>query len=841
MRGLSVDLPGAQMSSSQPPPSLPRPGPPVPGHSGNCAELRRLLLTLQDELRQDNAFLSQLRNSHGSPEEIAQWQETVSLKSGEVQSTRDDMEAAGCFETPPHPPPPVVFTEMGPATIVDEDGKVVGNGAVVDLAVLPGSGGVLFAASAGGGVWRASGAASAAPAWETRTDALPSTAMGAVAIAAGDPSGRTVLAGTGSFSSWGPTGPAVGLYKSTDGGDTWRLTAAALQGRLVRTILPLAPPHGAVVLVAARTGTASGGIFRSTDGGETFGPARAATLRGQLPAGDGYALIEDPAAPGRVYCAVGGSRAGIFRSDDAGRDWKRVCVGISATDLAGPAWIRLAVGRPVPKFGGSILYAGIVGSSGQLSGLYTAITGRDSWAPITLPPGGGAAMHPNKMGSTKFAIAAHPHAPWLYVAGETGGLWRADVSDPAAAQWTPLTAASTPATANVPADAPHSDCQVLVFDAGRNLLMATDGGIYRVTGPDQAAPTWQHIGETMHVNEPLSVSYDTLTSVAMNGSADNGVEYQPSPGMLRWQKLDWGDGGGSDIDNSAADYSLRYYITFSGGITTSTFSVHRVKFDNANTQIEAGELMLAAPATPGMALTGIAPVDQTQNALFAVNAVAADRLLLAGNNVYETTDGGATVTTLLTRPAGLAGSARLACGGRQDDADQPGVAYCAIGNRIWRRKPGEPGLSEPGGYAGGPVLDIGVDVHDWRLAVMIEGSRVWRTPDAGDTWTECTGNLPGLAADPLGAVNLHNVVIIRAAPTSLREVILVGAYTGLYRTVTAAAGSAAVWEPVGNLPNAVVQSMRYRPSRAGHVGGDVLVVGLQGRGTWLLTDASLHV
>ena len=132
-------------------------------------------------------------------------------------------------------------------------------------------------------------------------------------------------------------------------------------------------------------------------------------------------------------------------------------------------------------------------------------------------------------------------------------------------------------------------------------------------------------------------------------------------------------------------------------------------------------------------------------------------------------------------------------------------------------------------------------MHDWRRAVIVEGTRVWRTTQAGGSWTECTGNLATLAADPLGAVNLQNVVIIRAASASLREVVLVGAYTGLYRTVTAADGPAAVWERIGNLPHAIVQSMRYRPVHASHTGGDVLVVGMQGRGTWVLTDASLHV
>jgi hypothetical protein len=37
------------------------------------------------------------------------------------------------------------------------------------------------------------------------------------------------------------------MYKSTDGGDTCRMTAHALQGRLIRTVLPLALPNSSVV------------------------------------------------------------------------------------------------------------------------------------------------------------------------------------------------------------------------------------------------------------------------------------------------------------------------------------------------------------------------------------------------------------------------------------------------------------------------------------------------------------------------------------------------------------------------------------------------------------------
>ena len=526
--------------------------------------------------------------------------------------------------------------------------------------------------------------------------------MGAVAFAPADASGQTVYAGTGTFSSWPSTGPAVGIYKSANGGDSWTVTGTGLQGQPIRAIVPLAAPNDQVVLAASRLAADSWGIFRSADGGETFAPPCAPSpLRGrppvgdQLPVGEGYALIEDPSAPGRVYCAIGG---------------------------------------------------------------------------------------------------------------------------------------------------PHSDCRALVFDEAGNLIVANDGGVYRATGPGRDQQAWQHIGVGMRVTEPLGVSYDTLSAVAVSGSSDNGVEYQTAPRSLVWRQLTSEDGGDVDVDNTADGYSWRYYMHFPGGTVATSFTVFRARFDAAGNVLDEGApLTLADPGSPGIPLTGIGIGDRTTNPVFVTNAVAADRLLLASANVYETVDGGQTAITVIARPAGLGGVARMAYGGRRNGTAAPDVAYCAIGTQIWRREPGEAALTPLASQLGTAATDISTDPYDWSRVAIIENSRVWWSDQAGDTWAECTGNLPGLAADVLGDVNFHNVVIVRAAATSSREVVLVGAYTGLYRTVTAADGASAQWEKIGNLPNAVVQSMQYWPSRAGQPGSDVLVVGLQGRGTWVLADASLHL
>ena len=68
-----------------------------------------------------------------------------------------------------------VWAEQGPGPILSSgDGSIVGTGAVVDVAVHPADPFILYAATAGGGVWRTRDAAdNPTPAWEPLTDRFP--------------------------------------------------------------------------------------------------------------------------------------------------------------------------------------------------------------------------------------------------------------------------------------------------------------------------------------------------------------------------------------------------------------------------------------------------------------------------------------------------------------------------------------------------------------------------------------------------------------------------------------------------------------------------------------------
>lgn len=105
-------------------------------------------------------------------------------------------------------------------------------------------------------------------------------------------------------------GTAGGVYKSVDGGATWRRASRGLRDAQVLA-LAVAPSDSAIVY--AGTGF---GVFSSRDGGATWQRSR-----GLPPLQSILSLAVDPRDPGRVW-AGGGSF--LFRTRDAGEHWERV-------------------------------------------------------------------------------------------------------------------------------------------------------------------------------------------------------------------------------------------------------------------------------------------------------------------------------------------------------------------------------------------------------------------------------------------------------------------------------------------------------------------------------------
>ncbi|HTU82667.1 MAG TPA: hypothetical protein VMF61_11090 [Candidatus Acidoferrales bacterium] len=187
-----------------------------------------------------------------------------------------------------------------------------------------------------GGVWESSNAGRT---WNPIFDGEPVGSIGAIAVAPSDP--RTIYVGTGEADMRSDIAYGDGVYKSADGGKTWRHVGLDDTRQIGKILVD--PQNPDVVYVAA-LGHAYGpnaerGVFKSTDGGGTwtkvlfkdadtgaidlaFDPADAHTIYA--------ALWQTRRPPWNVYPPSNGPGSGLYKSTDAGATWTHVTNGLPA-------------------------------------------------------------------------------------------------------------------------------------------------------------------------------------------------------------------------------------------------------------------------------------------------------------------------------------------------------------------------------------------------------------------------------------------------------------------------------------------------------------------------------
>src|SRR5438552_4901357 len=217
----------------------------------------------------------------------------------------------------------------------------------------PGNPLVAYVGAASGGIWKTE---DGGVHWRAVFDSQPAQAIGALAMA---PSARNVLwAGTGeTFFIRSTTALGNGVYKSTDGGRSWRHMGLDATGRIARIVIDPANPE--VVLVCA-LGRAYGpaqdrGVYRTADGGKSW--ARVLFVDANTGCSD---LAMDPGDPNTVFAGMwqfevktwhlqsGGPGSGLWVSHDGGVTWKRL-VGHGLPDakhLVGKIAVAVAASDP---------------------------------------------------------------------------------------------------------------------------------------------------------------------------------------------------------------------------------------------------------------------------------------------------------------------------------------------------------------------------------------------------------------------------------------------------------------------------------------------------------------
>jgi hypothetical protein len=750
-------------------------------------------------------------------------------------------------------------------------------GAVNQIAVNPTNPSEAFAATTSGGIWRTEDATDANPLWSPMTDGMPSLSIGAIAYSPLNNS--TIFAGTGDFSSGGvfggiSGGPFSGVYESTDSGATWTQLTQGFPGigtesLGIRQILPTTidvpplftnPGQGGGQLILAGT---TQGIYESSNGGATW-------TQVALPTGPNSfidSLVADPLTPDLYYASV--ANFGVIASIPGtfGTAWVPINNNIPSnlSQNNGNVWLATAA------YGTQdVLYASC---NGPITNNTSTAIIFQSLNPLALERGASWNGGPQGTGvplvlgrAADHIIAADPSVSGMIYVTNRDDVWRGNFNDGS--------------VTNITNGSIHSDPRSMTVDPNGNLLQTDDGGIYRdiISRDSSGAPISDQVSSingSLAITEYYHIAYDSLNNVVFGGTQDNG-----SPDVINGQWTDdtpGQDGGQVAVVNSGST-SIHYTSNGNLGIWNESILNGSDQLAQATISIQptinnTGGLTLAQalfsnPAVDASSGPFAAGVDGFP---FVIDAVDPQRILVGTNYLYESFDGGNTLTELggvippqngqppvllgpvgtggINSPPALNGVSAMAYGGMLNGQPWSDVVYLGTNGG-----PSGKGLLDPScslflrtavqqgtlqdfqpltSYPGGTPKKIVLDPNDWQIAYVLDWSgQIYETTDAGSTWTNLT-SYPGLPQNTLFAsIALYDNPGLPPGG----GILVAGGFGGVYRLLNSGVGP--FWSQYGDqaggrLPNVWVTDLQYDAT------SDTLVAGTWGRGAWVVQNASL--
>ena len=249
-------------------------------------------------------------------------------------------------------------------------------GRVASVTGVTGGGSVFYFGAVDGGVWKTT---DAGVTWTPIFDGQPIASIGAVAVAPSNP--NVLYAGTGESDIRSALSSGDGVYKSTDGGQTWKNIGLRDSRQISRIVVD--PKNPDIVYVGA-LGHAYGpnaerGVFKSTDGGTTW--THVLDKGPNIGVSDLAIAIASPnilfagtwnahRPPWSTYPPINGPGGGIYRSTDSGATWTQ----LTGNGLPEGDWGRVGVAVSPD---GKRVYALL--DAGKKSGLYRSDDGGNTW------------------------------------------------------------------------------------------------------------------------------------------------------------------------------------------------------------------------------------------------------------------------------------------------------------------------------------------------------------------------------------------------------------------------------------------------------------------------------
>jgi photosystem II stability/assembly factor-like uncharacterized protein len=254
-------------------------------------------------------------------------------------------------------------------------GPAVTGGRISDFAFNAKNPAQYFVATASGGLWKTD---NAGVTWKAIADSMPSYSYGDVTM---DPNNSSVIwAGTGENNSQRSVAYGDGVYKSVDGGNSWNNVGLKNSEHISEILID---PRDSDVVYAASQGPlwskgGDRGLYKTTDGGNTW--SNVLEISQHTGVSD---IAFDPENPDVLYATSyqrrrhvwtlinGGPESTIYKSTDAGKTWKKINKGLPSVDLG-------RIGIDVAPSDANIVYAIVEAADGK-SGFYRSTDKGASW------------------------------------------------------------------------------------------------------------------------------------------------------------------------------------------------------------------------------------------------------------------------------------------------------------------------------------------------------------------------------------------------------------------------------------------------------------------------------
>jgi photosystem II stability/assembly factor-like uncharacterized protein len=610
----------------------------------------------------------------------------------------------------------VIFLLLSPTLLIAQQWTRIGPtpAAVSAIAIDPRGSGVVCIGTMGGGILKSGDNGNT---WAAVNNGFVNLEVSGVAIDASGP--QTAYAGSN-----------PGLYKTSDGGQTWQ-NLPAITGSI--TAVTADPKQSGVVYAGAFSNLANGAIRKTIDGGATWAtilPTTAAIFN----------IAIDPENTDILYAPTIGH--GAFKTSDGGKTWSPMgsltpaavwMITIDPADSnvlyaatnedgvwrstdAGSTWQQSGSPGPFPVYSlaadasAHVVYAGTNGG-----GFWASSDGGATWQPTAIADG------------MVFAIAVDP-AGTVYAGTNGAG---AQVSHDFGASWSVMNTGLDGFTRpgyGVWIDPGNGQKIMIGFEAPIGVIETQDSG-----------GSWTFAGQGFTGMASRGIAFDPTESRRIYvGGMVGSAFFKSIDGGWTWSRRKFGTPAvyviGVSVD--PVNPNTVYASTQNEGLFKST---------------DYGDTWSAAGGGLSGAITFLTPDPITSGRLFASTATA----------FYLSEDGGATWTNILNMPAWTMTVDRQAPSTVYATTRTQGVFRSLDAGHTWQAI-----------NTGITVLSMGrtaaviVDPTDRQtLYVGSEGGGVYNSSDGGDHWTAMNAGLDDLTVDGL-AMDPSNPALLYAGGPS---------------------------------------------------------------------------